>query len=197
MIKNILTGLLVVSALLVGGTLGVVQKERVLGIFKGHLKTSHISEKGRSSTSEPTPSPLTATAVNDGSAIQLVRVIRVIDGDTVELEGGDRVRYVGVDTPERGESLFKEATDRNRQWVEGQVVALKICTREPKDSYGRWLGWIYKGPTLVNVELVREGLGYVMIIPPCGLDKLAELTEAHLEAQRQHLGLWSHYEQFE
>ena len=46
-----------------------------------------------------------------------------------------------------------------------------------------------KGLTLVNAELIREGLGYLMIIPPCGLDKVSDLAEAHLQAQQQHLDL--------
>lgn len=135
--------------------------------------------------------PSTSEEVVDTSAIQLVRVIRVIDGDTIELEGGERVRYLGVDTPEKGEPFFKESTERNREWVEGEVIALKVCEEEPRDAYGRLLGWVYKGPKLVNAELIREGYAYLMILPPCGLEKVEELALAHLEAKRLHLGLWA------
>jgi micrococcal nuclease len=191
--KKIFTGVMVVLVLLVGMALGVVEKESILKALEGYLGTTSASEEEPPSSEDTTS---TVTAV-DESAIQLIRVIRVIDGDTVELEGGDRVRYVGVDTPEKGDPLFEEATNRNREFVEGQIIALRICEGEPKDHYGRWLGWVYKGLTLVNAELIREGLGYLMIIPPCGLDKVSDLAQAHLQAQQQQLGLWSNHEQLE
>ena len=49
---------------------------------------------------------------------------RVIDGDTVVLADGERVRYIGMDTPERGEPFFDEATEYNRRLVEGRRVQL-------------------------------------------------------------------------
>ncbi|MBI4209001.1 MAG: thermonuclease family protein [Deltaproteobacteria bacterium] len=195
--KQIFNLLFIFSALLIGMALGVVEKENIIEILGGYFGSPNTSQEGSSPTSGGTTPTTTTTTVNDGSAIQLIRVIRVIDGDTVELEGGDRVRYVGVDTPERGDPFFDEATNRNRELVEGQIIALKICAGEPKDHYGRWLGWVYKGPSLVNAELIREGLGYLMIIPPCGLDKVSDLTQAHLQAQQQHFGLWSNHEQLE
>ena len=65
-------------------------------------------------------------------------VQRVIDGDTVVLANGERVRYIGMDTPERGERLFDEATAYNRRLVEGQRVGL-LKDQSEADWCGR--GW--------------------------------------------------------
>ena len=84
-------------------------------------------------------------------------VQRVIDGDTVVLANGERVRYIGMDTPERGERLFDEATEYNRRLVEGQRVGL-LKDQSETDRFGRLLRYVLAGDILVNAELVREGL---------------------------------------
>ena len=84
-------------------------------------------------------------------------VQRVIDGDTVVLADGARVRYIGMDTPERGERLFDEATAYNRRLVEGQRVGL-LKDQSEADRFGRLLRYVFAGDILVNAELVREGL---------------------------------------
>ena len=87
---------------------------------------------------------------------QRATVTQVIDGDTVALSNGDRVRYIGMDTPERGEPLYKEATEFNRNLVEGKAVRLTKDISE-RDRYGRLLRYVYVDDILVNAELVREG----------------------------------------
>ena len=107
-------------------------------------------------TFTPTPDPGTAL------------VVRVIDGDTVELENGDRVRYIGIDTPEAGSSpdcFAPEATARNRQLVEGKVVRLEIDVSET-DQFGRLLRYVYVDGVMVNEVLVREGYARVLTVPP-------------------------------
>ena len=65
-------------------------------------------------------------------------MVSVIDGDTIELQGGCRVRYLGIDTPERGEYHADEATSRNIELVEGKIVELQSGKRD-EDEYGRLL----------------------------------------------------------
>ena len=66
--------------------------------------------------------------------------MRVIDGDTIELESGQRVRYLGIDTPETGEPYAAEATERNRELVEGMVVDLASAyIFDPDDRYSQVL----------------------------------------------------------
>jgi endonuclease YncB( thermonuclease family) len=96
------------------------------------------------------------------------RVVQVIDGDTidVELEGETyRVRYVGVNTPERDETCYAEATAANRRLVEGKTVTLVLDTSET-DRYDRLLRYIYVGNTFVNRELLVQGYAEAVLYQP-------------------------------
>ena len=109
-----------------------------------------------------------------GSGSLTVRVARVIDGDTVEIEvDGDRddVRYIGIDTPESVqpgepvECFGVPASDANRRLVEGRRVRL-VFDAERRDTYGRLLAYVYLGRRQVNAVLVRRGLARTLTIPP-------------------------------
>ena len=90
------------------------------------------------------------------SGLETALVSRVIDGDTVELLDGRRVRYLGIDTPEIGERYYEEASDRNRELVGGKTVELQ-CGNRDEDVYGRLLRYVYIEGVFVNAELVAEG----------------------------------------
>ena len=88
------------------------------------------------------------------------RVTRVIDGDTIIIDGGYRVRYIGIDTPEVYpvvEAFGIEAWQANRRLVEGREVRLQSDVSET-DKYGRLLRYVYVDNTFVNAELVKQGL---------------------------------------
>ena len=101
------------------------------------------------------------------------QVLRVIDGDTLEvaLDGCEviptfRIRLIGIDTPERGECFFTEATARTRALVGGQRVLLQRDTSE-RDGFGRLLRYVYtEDGRWVGGALVREGYAQVVIYPP-------------------------------
>ena len=97
-------------------------------------------------------------------------VVRVIDGDTIVLSTGERVRYIGIDTPERGDRGFDAATARNTALVEGKTVTLDICEETPKDRFGRTLAYVIVGTTVINEVLLSEGYAAALHIPPCGKD---------------------------
>jgi micrococcal nuclease len=124
-------------------------------------------------------------------------VTRVVDGDTiaVEIDGGEeRVRYIGVDTPESvvpGEPVEcygPEASRFNARLVEGREVRL-VFDSERRDRYERLLAYVYVGDTFVNAELVRRGFATTLTIPPNDTfaDRLARLEERAASAGR---GLW-------
>ena len=118
-----------------------------------------------------------------------VLVQRVIDGDTVVLANGARVRYIGMDTPERGERLFDEATEYNRGLVEGQRVGL-LKDQSETDRFGRLLRYVFAGDILVNAELVREGLAEAKRYEPDV--KFADcFDELMQEARENRRGLWA------
>jgi len=118
-----------------------------------------------------------------------VFVTRVIDGDTIEIASGHRVRYIGIDTPERGEPYYWEALNANRALVEGKKVRLERDT-EDKDKYGRLLRYVWVDDTMVNAELVRLGYAYSRFYPP-NLKYQTHLLQLEEEAREQKLGLWS------
>ncbi|GAA0968941.1 hypothetical protein GCM10009562_02590 [Nocardioides aquaticus] len=83
-------------------------------------------------------------------------VARVIDGDTLELGNGDGVRLVGIDTPERGECGFDEATANLVRLVEGRNVTLTMSD-EDTDRYGRLLRYVNIGTTDAGLRLIKNG----------------------------------------
>jgi endonuclease YncB( thermonuclease family) len=120
-----------------------------------------------------------------------IRVSRVIDGDTIEVEGGWRVRYIGIDTPEVYPQLERygaEAMRENRELVEGKVVRLERDQTD-RDRYGRLLRYVYVDDLFVNGELVRLGCARAVAYPPDTKyqDVLARLEKEAREAGR---GLW-------
>jgi len=116
-------------------------------------------------------------------------VKRVVDGDTILLEDGRRVRYLGINTPEFGEPYSRRAKDLNTVLVRGREVRLEP-DQEAADSYGRTLAYVHVGPDMVNARLVHEGLAHAFFIGPGRRhnDLLLRLQE---EAKARRLGIWS------
>ncbi len=122
-------------------------------------------------------------------------VTRVIDGDTIELAGGERVRYIGMDAPETVdprkpvECFGAEASRRNKELVEGRSVRLVKDVSE-RDEYGRLLRYVYlQDDTFVNLELVKEGYAAALTFPP-DVKYAAEFVTAEKEAREAKKGLW-------
>jgi len=119
-------------------------------------------------------------------------VTRVIDGDTIVIEGGYRVRYIGIDTPEtypQAEAFGAEAWQANRELVEGERVRLEKDVSET-DKYGRLLRYVYIDDIMVNAELVRNGLAEARAYPPDikHQDYLESLEEG---AKNEGRGMWA------
>ncbi len=120
------------------------------------------------------------------------RVTRVIDGDTITIEGGYRVRYIGMDTPEiypQLEAFGPEALEANREMVEGKIVRLERDVSET-DKYGRLLRYIYVDDIFVNAELVRQGLARAKAYPP-DIKFQDYLEELETEAKHAGRGMWT------
>ena len=119
-------------------------------------------------------------------------VIRVMDGDTIKLENGEVVRYLLIDTPETTEDPVDcygpEATNRNRDLVEGKRVTLERDESD-RDVYGRLLRYVYVDGTLVQGVLVREGFGYVYSRQP-DVKYLKDMAALERGARAESAGLW-------
>lgn len=112
-------------------------------------------------TNPPPPPP-------DGATGEMAQVTRVIDGDTIDvrIDGATyRVRYVGVNTPERDEPCYRDATAANAALVEGQTVRL-VRDVSDTDRFDRLLRYVYVGDVLVNAQLIARGYGEVVSYPP-------------------------------
>ncbi len=119
-------------------------------------------------------------------------VIQVIDGDTIVIEGGYRVRYIGIDTPEIHPQLDPygmEALQANRELVEGKIVRLERDVSQT-DRYGRLLRYVYVDGIFVNAELVRLGLAYAKAYPP-DIKHQEDLEKLEGEARQAGRGIWA------
>jgi micrococcal nuclease len=121
-------------------------------------------------------------------------VQRVVDGDTILLTDGRRVRYIGIDTPEsvkpntKVECFAKEASNKNKELVEGKKVKL-IKDITDKDKYGRLLRYVYIEDNFINEYMVKNGYAKTLTIPPNITHSLKfKIAEKH--AREGKLGLW-------
>jgi micrococcal nuclease len=117
----------------------------------------------------------------------------VIDGDTIDVDiaGAEyRVRYIGIDTPERDMPFYDEATRANRDLVTGQTLYLVKDVSET-DRYGRLLRYVYLADgTLVNAALVESGYAQAVTFPPdvAFAETFRRLQQEARDAGR---GLWA------
>ena len=128
-------------------------------------------------------------------------VTKVIDGDTIVLENGQKVRYIGIDTPElhhpkkEVECFSRQAFEENKKLVLGKKVFLQKDISE-KDKYDRLLRYVFLDEKMstdegsfVNLYLVKNGFAYAATFPPDV--KYADLfLTAQKEARQKNLGLW-------
>ncbi len=118
-------------------------------------------------------------------------IATVLDGDTVELESGERIRYLLVNTPElsSNDCWATEAANFNAQLVAGRDVHLAYdddCT----DPYGRLLAYVTVDGRNVNALLVERGYACVLYLPPSGGEREEEFAELESAARRKALGMW-------
>jgi micrococcal nuclease len=133
---------------------------------------------------------------------EFFRVKRVIDGDTIMLESGERVHLIGVDTPEtdhpkKQEARFgKEASAFTRRMTRGKRVRLEYdpanAGRERKDSTlqkGTMAYVFLEDGTLLNAEIIRQGYGFVLTRLP--FSRMEEFLRLERAARTNRRGLWA------
>lgn len=125
----------------------------------------------------------------------LYGVAEVVDGDTIVLENGDRVRFLTIDAPEKSVCYGEEAKGELTRLVLGSKVELR-ADREGDDNYGRLLRYVFvpseykEGDAVfVNKEMVSGGFAEVAYVKP-NKQHLAELQAAEREAQSEKVGMW-------
>jgi micrococcal nuclease len=154
---------------------------------------------GTDAFTNPDASPASPVAGADGldSGDHLVLVERVVDGDTLVLAGGDRVRLIGVDTPETHhptkpvQPFGPEAYEFTRGKVEGKHVQLKFDPGETKDRYGRTLAYVYVEGEFLNELLIRQGLARALTNYPFSSEMKQVFRTAEAQAKAAKRGVWS------
>lgn len=118
-------------------------------------------------------------------------VTGVIDGDTIDvlINGAtQRVRYIGIDSPETDECYSGQAQVANKALVDNKPVRL-IADKELRDDYGRMLRYVYVGDTFVNQKLIEDGFADVMAIAP-NTAYYGHFKQLRDQAQTEGRGLW-------
>jgi len=159
------------------------------GMFAGH----HYSSKA-----EMLRQPRSGRELGERAA-QYRTVRRVVDGDTLVLENKERIRLIGVDTPETKhprkpvEHYGKEATAFTKQMCAGKKVRLEFDQSNAhighKDKYRRTLAYVFlEDGTFLNAELIKQGYGFAYTRFP--FKYLEEFRRYEREAREQNRGLW-------
>lgn len=144
-------------------------------------------------TTSTTRVPAGVPAEGDDSS-----VVRVIDGDTIEVAGGTRVRLIGVDTPETVdpsrpvECFGPEATRYANELMPPGTKVRLVYDVQRRDSFGRTLAYVYKlsDGLFVNLAIARNGFAQQDTVPP-NVDHAEEFRVAAASARTAGLGLWN------
>jgi micrococcal nuclease len=159
------------------------RRERALQPLTTLTPTPPVSTPSATPTQTPSPGRVLAT------------VRRVLDGNTILLEGGNVARYIGVDTPGAGmfrrpvEPFGREAAQRNVDLVEGKLVELEGDVTDV-DANGQLLRYVYVDGVMVNRVLLGEGLAR---LAPVGRNSkyTAALQASAADAQRRMVNIWT------
>jgi len=135
----------------------------------------------------PSPSSLLTLSSN----FTYAKVTRVIDGDTIVIDTGQHIRYIGMNTPEleTNDCFATQAAEINKTLVLGKEVRLEKDTSEV-DKYGRLLRYVYIGNEMINDDLVKDGSARVETVPP-DIKYKQEFINSEKYAKENKLGFWS------
>ena len=109
---------------------------------------SHTTSHATTTSAPPPPTTTTTTTARLTAA-------RVIDGDTIVTSAGDTIRLAGIDTPERGQCGYSEATANLRRTLAGNTLTLTKAGLTDRDKYGRLIRY-------VDVGEQDAGMGQIM-----------------------------------
>lgn len=172
---------------LIGGIFGVILLVIILSGGDNKDNQASFSRLESEQNGQPTE--------NTEKQELLLKVVKVVDGDTIKLENGEVVRYIGIDTPETVhpskpvQCFGKEASNKNKELVEGKLVKIKKDITD-RDKYGRLLRYVWVGDLFINDELVRQGYAYAYTYPP-DVKYTEQFVQAQREAKENNRGLWA------
>jgi endonuclease YncB( thermonuclease family) len=181
--KSIINGMIIISLLLQVNFL-------VADVYQSQDESGHISYSDTPSANAVLQKPATLSQRYKN------KVAYVYDGDTIKLENGDKIRLLGIDTPEVA-SHYRKATpggNAAKKWLTKQLDGADVYLeydQQHRDKYKRLLAHIFlENGDHINVALVKNGLAIVNLFPP-NLRYKDELLAAQQIAQQQQLGMWA------
>jgi len=118
-----------------------------------------------------------------------IKISKVLDGDTIETVSGETIRYIGINSPEKGDPFFEDATKFNESLVLGKNVVLDFDV-EKNDRYKRTLAYVFVWDKLVNLEMVKSGWAVPQTIPPNVIYQ-DKIVAAQKESREKCLGIWA------
>jgi micrococcal nuclease len=164
-------------------------KHRLMSIALILLLISLACSYGGDVSPDPTPLPPPSGGPVQPIDLETATVAQIVDGDTIELADGRRVRYIGINTPERNQPYYKDATEANRQLVGGKDIQLEFDA-ETFDKYGRTLAYIWVEGVMANIEIVNRGFANAFTVPP-NVKYEEEFRQAERAAREAERGLWA------
>ncbi|MEP0814480.1 MAG: thermonuclease family protein [bacterium] len=171
-------------------------------VARGYSPCSVCNPGSPDSSSKPKDNAPEEPATDDTPDLVPIELSRVVDGDTIEVEfmgAVDKVRYIGIDTPEMHypdgppDPWAVEATKFNEKLLEGRKLTIEFDV-DRRDKYGRILGYVWAedkdGKFMVNAQLVRYGYAVLLTIPP-NVKYVDRFKAAQEKAKEEKLNLWS------
>lgn len=132
-----------------------------------------------------------------GTSVDTAVVVNIVDGDTVDLDDGTRVRYLMVDTPESTngatDCFGQNAKQFNSDLVLDKEVELRY-DQEREDFFGRTLAYVSVAGQEVNTLLVERGYACVLYVSPNGRDRRDEFRALEAQAMAEGRGMWGQCE---
>ena len=150
-----------------------------------------ISTVQSSPSQSPIPSPescIVQKSANPPTGYSAI-VSKVVDGDTIDIQDGQRVRLLGINTPEKAQPYFEEATARMKELVLGKTAIL-VMDKSDKDKYGRLLRHVYVDGVNAGEVMLSEGYANAFFISP-DLGQKEEFERAEECARTQGVGIWN------
>ncbi len=128
----------------------------------------------------------------DKSPADRYLVTKIIDGDTIELFGGDKLRLLGIDCPERGDFLYDSATTYLNSLILNKTVEISY-SKKRRDGYGRILGYLFIDSVCINESILSAGMATVYLFPDNLGDsiRINGLMNAQKSAMTNKKGLWA------
>src|SRR5207237_786642 len=117
------------------------------------------------------------------------KVKKIVDGDTIWLEDGQKIRFIGINTPETGEPMASNAKHFLAELLTGKTVQL-LSDVERTDQYKRRLAYVFVDGRFVNAEIIRRGLAHAYKWEP-NTKFSAQLLDLQKRARKDGIGIWS------